>query len=429
MSRPIPTRLRVSASCLVLPALFGLVGAAAGQDLIVPSAAPGPFLEAAAPPSLGTSQLAPPPPVAAVPTTPLLQWGPVQFHPHEMYRFSYGDGLQAQPGQQLKTVINEFAPGLLLNIGSHWTLDYTPSLWFYSNSHFQDHTDHSVGLTGGTTYGDWTLGLSQHYASSSQPLVETASQTEQQAYSTALNADYHINTKLSLELGLSQSFLFIDEGANTRLLQDSRQWSTMDWLNYQIWPRLGLAAGVGGGYVAMSVGSDMAFEQYQGRVSWRATDKFSFVLGGGLDDRQFVSGGQSDLLSPIFNLALQYKPFEPTTLSLTASRSVTPSYFGGSVTEGTVIGAGLQQRLLKKLTLSLNGGYNLTSYKASASGLSQASQAGREDTGTSFSASLGTPFLKRGTASVFYSTHNNSSDFQGYTLTSTQVGFEIDYRF
>ena len=64
------------------------------------------------------------------PTTPgpstverYLDWGPIHLHPHLLYRVSYGDGLQARPGEHDQTLINELSPGMLLNIGDHWRLD------------------------------------------------------------------------------------------------------------------------------------------------------------------------------------------------------------------------------------------------------------------------------------------------------------------
>jgi hypothetical protein len=44
--------------------------------------------------------------MAPLPEQPLLQWGPVGFYPHFLYRFLYGDGVPAQPGEHFATDIN-----------------------------------------------------------------------------------------------------------------------------------------------------------------------------------------------------------------------------------------------------------------------------------------------------------------------------------
>ena len=117
-------------------------------------------------------------------------------------------------------------------MGNYWTVDYSPTWDFYSSREFRDTLDQNVRLAGGTSYEDWTLGLSQSYSKSSDPQVETGTQTDEETFSTTLSASYRINSKLSLDMGLNQDFIL------TSQFQNSREWSTMDWLNYQFWPRL-----------------------------------------------------------------------------------------------------------------------------------------------------------------------------------------------
>jgi hypothetical protein len=358
-----------------------------------------------------------------------IQWGPVTVHPHLDYQFLYGNGIQSSPGQQQDTIVQRVSPGVLLNLGDHWTLDYTPTLNFYSSSHFRNTLDHSVQLGWGTAYDDWFFSGSQSYASSSDPNVETAAQTDRETYSTAFNASYQFNDKISLDMGLSQNLNYVGNGgSSSNLLQNlanSKAWSTMDWLNYQFWPRLNAGLGAGFGYTIQDGSPDSLYEQYQARVNWRATDKMSFQLSGGLQDQQYLSGGASDLVTPIFGATIQYQPFEQTRLSLSASRSVSPSYFQNQVTESTQITADLNQRLLGELHLDVVGGYGTSKYVASVSGHST----GRNDDYYSFNARLTYPLLKRGTVSVFYQYSDNSSSQSGFAYTSTQVGIEIGYRY
>jgi uncharacterized protein (PEP-CTERM system associated) len=203
----------------------------------------------------------------------------------------------------------------------------------------------------------------------------------------------------------------------------------MDWLNYQFWPRLNVGLGAGFGYTIQDASPDSRYEQYQGRVNWRATDKVSFQLSGGLQDQQYLSGGAGDLITPIFSATIQYQPFEQTRLSLNASRSESASYFQNQVTENTGITADLNQRLLRKLYLDLNGGYGTTKYVSSIGSSSVALSTGRSDDYYSFNARLNCPFLKRGTFSVFYQYSDNSSSQSAFAYTSTQVGIEIGYRY
>jgi hypothetical protein len=357
------------------------------------------------------------------------------LHPHLDYQFSYGNGLQSSPGQSQNSIIQQLSPGMLVNLGDHWTLDYTPTFAFYSSSSFQDTVNQSVQLSWGTAYGDWFLSGSQSYASTSDPEVTTGAQTDQENYSTALNAAYQFNDKMSADLGFSQSFNYVGNGSTpTNYLQNlasSKTWSTMDWLNYQFWPRFSVGLGVGGGYITQEGSPDTVYEEYQVRANWRATDKISFQLSGGVNVQQYLSGGESPLVTPIFSATIQYQPFDQTKLSVTAGRTVTPASFQNQSTENDFISGDLNQRLFGRLFLDLSGGYSTTKYQPTTSGLSTS----RNDDLYTFNARLSCPFLKRGTFSVFYSYSDNSSTESGFTTgsgfgyTSHQMGFAIGYRY
>jgi hypothetical protein len=343
------------------------------------------------------------------------RWDPVNLRPHAFYRFISGTGIPSG-SNYVSTLIQEVSPGILINVGSHWTLDYTPTLRYYSNKQFRDTVDQNVILNGGTTYQDWILGFKQSYNSSSTPLVETGTQTDQKTWLTDLTASYRFNSKMTTDLTLDQNIVSADA------FTSYREWSTLDWLNYQFWPRLDTGLGAGFGFVNVDTGSNMAYEQFQARVRWRATDKISFQVHGGLEDRQFLGGNVGDLINPIAGVVIEYQPFEVTKLSLTVDRTVAVSYFQDQVTEDTAIIGDLNQRLLGRLYLDLSGGYHTVKYAG-------ASDAGRQDDYCSFDVRLSCPFRKRGTAAVFYQYSDNSSTAAGFTFSSSQVGFEIGWRF
>src|SRR3984957_10782977 len=230
------------------------------------------------------------------------QYGPLIARPHLSYQFIYATGIQSSPGTNQNTVINEFSPGILFDLGTHWTLDYTPTLVYYQNHNFKNEFDNSVTLTGGTSYENWVFGVSQNYVSSSSPEAETGTQTDQESYSTALTASYAFNSKFSLDMSADQNFSFVDNpfGSTNSVnnSQDTREWSTLEWLNYTFWPRLNAGIGAGVGYVNVNTGPDQIYEQLQGRVNWRATDKISFQVNAGVQDVQFLASGFNDLIDP-----------------------------------------------------------------------------------------------------------------------------------
>src|SRR5580693_1004498 len=128
---------------------------------------------------------------------------------------------------------------------------------------------------------------------------------------------------MSVDLGLNQYFL------SPSGFQSSKEWSTLDWLNYEFWPRLTAGVGAGLGYV--NANPNMVFEQLQGRVGWRATDKISFQVNGGAEFTQVTDDSSNPLVNPILGASIQYQPFEQTKLSLGASRVLNPSYYDNQI--------------------------------------------------------------------------------------------------
>jgi len=363
-----------------------------------------------------------PPDIVTHPDEPPLRWGPVTLRPHAFYRFLYGTGLLAAGTNHVDSTIQEFSPGLLFGIGSHWTLDYTPTWRFYSSDQFRNTLDHNVRLIGGTEYEDWFFGLSQTYDRSSQTLIETGTQTDQQTYSTTLNASYQFNSKMSLDAAVNQNI------SSAEQFQNSIEWSTSDWLNYQFWPRLNAGLGVTFGYVDVETGSDMTYERFQGRINWRATDKFSLQVHGGMEARQFLGIDADGVLNPVVGGVIQYQPFDFTRLSLNVDRAVATSLLTtnsqSQLTESTSFTGHLNQRLFKKVYLDLDGGYHTVTYVAATTAATD-----RKDDYYTFNARLSYPFLKRGTVAAFYQYSDNSSTIESFTYSSSQVGFEVGYRF
>ena len=362
----------------------------------------------------------------------IFQYGEIQVRPHMDYQLLYGTGIQSAPGNQQETVIQELAPGFVVDLGPRWAVDYTPTIRFYSSKQFQDGVDHSVTLTGGVTYEAWSFGLSHSTQISSAPTVETGSQTDQSTHTTTLTASRALDSNTSVDFALNQNISLVSG------LEDSYDWNTLDWVNYKFWPRLNAGIGVGGGYVLVDGTSqingtnnlDQTYEELEARVNWRVTDKISFQVNGGFEDRQFATAGSGDSLSPIFGASIQYQPFQATQISLNASRTVSSSdyYLAAQQTETTLVSLGVNQRLLRKFTLAASVAYSEMDYSTPADGAS-ANLANRTDDMVSFNTRLSHPFLKRGTWSVFYQYSENSSTQPGFGFQSNQTGLEISYSY
>lgn len=365
----------------------------------------------------------------ASPTEPF-QFGPVTLRPHLSYSVSYGNGINAgglANGQD--TVIQQLSPGLTIDLGQHWLVDYTPTLVFYSSKELQNVVNHAASLSGGVGYGDWQFSLQQGYSSSDMPTTETAAQTSSQDYSTALGAHYAFSDKMSADFGANQDFNFVQN------FQDSYTWSTMEWLNYAFGARLNAGVGAGAGYTMVeNTGGtginnpDMVNEQVQARLNWRATDKISFQISAGGEDLQFLAAGYDDSLNPVFSAAIQYQPFQVTQISLAASRTVGNSdyYIIAQSTENTAVSLNLNQRVLVKYHLNVGVSYTKTDFAMALAGFGGA---GRTDDIYSVNVSFGRSFLKRGNWAITYQYLDDTSNTGGYSQRGSQVGFQIGYSY
>lgn len=348
-----------------------------------------------------------------------LQWGVVNFHPHFFYRFLYGDGLQSTPGNQRTSSVNSFSLGLLANIGTHWTFDYTPTKTYYSDDAFKDTLDHSVRLLGTTTYENWSFNLSQTFTSSFTPLIETGQQTSEDSYGTVASAGYHLNDRVQLDTNLNYQARF------TTVFPDSRDTTIGERVHYQFSPLMDVSASLDYGWVNMSEGIDMTYTRPGVQLNWKATNKTTVNLQAGYENRRFKTGGADDLNSPTFGAGIQFRPFPTTTLNLTANKGVAIAYFTNQVTRNTGWAIDLQQRLFQHYYLS--AGYS--GQKSTYISTDPTMVAGRDDENYSFNIRLSTMVLQRVNVAILYQNAHNNSNVNGFGFTSSQVGVELGYQF
>jgi uncharacterized protein (PEP-CTERM system associated) len=230
---------------------------------------------------------------------------------------------------------------------------------------------------------------------------------------------------VSFNTSLSQNFRFLGQAIQTLQLSDTRTWSLNEGINYALWRGLSIGLSASFTYDDVAIGTDMTSENLQGQINWQPGSKLMFAFSGGLEDRQFLKTARPDSVSPIFSLSLIYRLFEVTTITLSANRGVSASYFQNQITESTGFNVSVHQRLFEKLSLDVGGGYGTTQYKGTTTALAP----NRQDNHTSFNARLSYPFFTRGSIGVFYDWSDNPSTGAGFTYSSTQAGMEVGYHF
>lgn len=343
----------------------------------------------------------------------------ILFMPHADYQFIVAHGLLAAPGDTENTTIQQFSPGLLVDLGRHWSVDDTMTFDDYSNKRFGSAFNNALTLVGQTVYTDWIFGFEQLADYSSTPLIQIAQQADVQTYSTLATGHHEVSENVSMDLLVEQDLYFINSQ-----FQNSRDWTTTDWLNYDFAPGLNVGVGGGLGYVNVDFGDDQTFEELLGRMNWRATDKISFQINGGAEEWEYLGSDGTALFDPVFGGSIEYQPFDSTSIYFNADRTITESYYRGEVTDLTSLQGGIGQRFLHQFYVSLNGGYQLSQFINQGD-----TAASRTDNFYYFGARLSHSILQRGTAAIFYQYSDDQSSAAGFSYRSPQYGVELEYAF
>jgi hypothetical protein len=358
---------------------------------------------------------------------PLIRRGPVSVRPHLQYRYAFAWNLQAVPGNLRNTSIQSITPGVLFEIGDHWQLDLVPSWTFYSDRFFTDTFSHLARLSGSTRKDTWAAGLSLSYSLSHLTLVETASQMRNKQYVITVHGSRKLGNRTWFDSSASYNARYATPVLETPGWTDSDwlQWTSTNFIRYQLTPNLSLSAGAVYGYAQVSVGDNMETVTPSARVEWRVSDKIMLSGRAGAEKRKFLSGSRGTLESPTYSGSLSYHPFQVTTVSVSATRGISASYFANEITRSQGYVVSLNQRLLSKLFLTATMSETDTEFLAVHANATPR----RNDHYRTYSARLSTVVFQRAVIAAFYQIGRNLSDDALYKFRTEQVGFELNYRF
>jgi hypothetical protein len=434
----LPKLSRYRAFTLVPAAVLGYSATYAQGVLVSPDAVnqPVPTAQQAASTRIGSIS-APPLRQPSAPETYPLYWGPIRFHPTLGYHVLYGTGILREPSVPDTTVLQTFTPGLALELGRFWDLNFNTSINRYSNADFKNNIGYSLGLSGNIPLDKWVLSFGYAASMSEEPRIETGTQTAQQSHALTAGAVYNYSTRLSYDFGVSQDTQLTEQFANYW------SWSTSDWINYHATLKTTLGFGVTAGYNLVDPGADSIFESLQGRFTWLAGERLSLQGSAGIQIQQFLTDEDSITNSappppsvrvqdevetsvfPIFALSATYQLFTHTSLTLGANQRIGNSALTGLFTQSTDVSFALRQRLLKQIYFDLRSSYSMQEYRST----SGPSSIEREDEITSIYVGLSTQLFKKLQTSIFYQYSDNTSTEDNFAFDSSQVGLQLNYRY
>lgn len=408
----VPPAFRQLGQCV---AALVLAASTSAQDIIssVPrEPAVAPVLRELQPPASAAQPPAPP-------ETPF-KFGPVVVRPNLSFSYTNAEGLPTQDGRRVASEIFTTAAGLSVDLGEAWTLAYNPSWRNYTARAMQDSFDQSASLNGALAFRDWGFQVSESYSQATPTLVETGQQTKQESWVSSLSTSYSFNPGVQLHASAGMNETYTDIGA------DMRSWSSDISLNLIFSERLSLNLGPSFTYNEIVDAPDMYDEGYQARLNWSPTNRLTLGVNFGMQYSHSRSSTGIDLSDPVLNFTLGYQPFPTTSISVTASRTVEPSYFGDQVTDTFRWSVGLNQRLFGGLYFSANYAPYDAKYTAINSALAAP---GRKDAVKSFNARLATQLFGRLMVAGTYAQTDNESTIGAFSFSTKQYGVALSYSY
>lgn len=234
---------------------------------------------------------------------------------------------------------------------------------FFANNSDQNAVDHNALIAARWEGAKLTIAGRFYFQTLSDRDIEVGNRVDRAVYGAEITSNYAFSGKTSFELN------FYNRSYDYAKQLDWQEWMFEGWMNYQVLPKTKVSIGTRLGLVNVESSPTQTFEQLVGRVAYTPGAKLGFSLDGGVEWRQFGSGGGDDVFA-VFNLSGTYVPFDGTKIAVAAYRKNSASVVtnGANITT-TGVKAVIQQRFLQRYFFSLEAGYEDSSYRSRGIGL------------------------------------------------------------
>lgn len=352
----------------------------------------------------------------------------------------YDDNIYNSPTNTVSDYYITIEPAIALSLGgpdsvTSLSLVYRPSLFLFLDNSQNDTVQQVVHLAASHVFGHLSLSLSQDIQildgtdlnslndpTGHQANTDVQGRTQHQVYNTQLSGSYDLTGKLFLSGGGGFS---ADEYQSS--LISSQTFSGNLFLNYRYSDKLVVGVGGTGGYNTTEPSiNNQTFEQGNVRLNYSATAKISLSASGGVEFRQFGNNGGGSNVSPVYELAASYQPFDGTSLSLTGSRhTMNSASLAGQDFSETTINFSVTQRFMQRFYFGLAAGYTNSSYFSTVSGVSDS----RNDDFYYIDPSVDFNVTRFWTFGAYYVHREDSSSFPFFSFKDNQVGLRTKLTF
>jgi hypothetical protein len=318
-------------------------------------------------------------------------------------------------------------------VENYLRLDYMPSVILFVDHSDEDAIEHLILLEGQYRFTRLTLNLSQEVAildganlnstldtTGLLANLDVSARTRLNLFVTRLRANYELSGKLFLVGEFDASIYDYHDFISSQIISGGL------YINYNVTPKL--MVGVGGTFgwdFVEDPSVDQTFEQANVRINYQATGKLGLSASAGVEFRQF-DNHRGDRVTPVFELGAIYRPFDGTTVTLTAGRRILNSgFFADQDFATTYVVGRVQQRLLRRVHLGLAVGYENSDYFATTNGVN----ATREDDYYFVEPSVDVLITRWLSVGVYYLHRQDCSNIDFFSFYDNQVGVRATFRF
>ena len=350
----------------------------------------------------------------------------------------YDDNINISSTNRISDFYAVIEPGIHLGFGdsaggfNYLTFDYIASAYFFADQTQRNTVEHIIHLAAQHDFGHLILGLSQDVqilggtsisslsnTTGVQANIDVGAPSRVNIYTTTLNGTYDLTGKLFLSGQASYAI------SDYETLISSTVASGNLYINYVYSPKLVIGLGATGGVNSTDGSvSDETFEQMNVRANYIVSGKISLTISGGIEVRQFGGGGDS--VSPVYEIAGSYRPFENMIITVAGSRRTnsSASLAGQDYTE-TSINLTFSQRLFSRINVGLGIGYTNSEYLSATTGASTA----RTDNYVYVEPSVDVDITRYWTIGVYYLYRQDSSTLALFSFYDNQFGVRTSLTF
>ncbi len=311
---------------------------------------------------------------------------------------------------------------------------YAPNAYIFAKRSDADAIQHIIHLDAARQLARLTLSLGEDIqildssnltslndTTGRQANVDVGQRTKENIFTTRVGASYDLSSKTSLNGNINYQVYEYPSLLSSETIQGSL------YVNYNYGAKVIFGIGGTGGYdTSDGAAADQYFEQINGHLSYQLTGKVSLNATAGIEIREFANGARGEYTSPVFDLSASYLPFDGTSISLTGSRTTRNSAaISGTDYSSTKIDLSARQRLLQRVSIGFNVGYENDSYFSAARNV----DVSRSDDYYYIQTSVDLNVTRFWTVGAYYLHREDSSSLESFQFSDNQFGARTSLTF